>query len=306
TEIDTLLGLLDGDDEAGILRPAIHLLDEQTLSRDYLAQLNRLAESPQPAVKRFAIQKLGGFESVAVVKTLIGYLTDDSYARRDQATASLKKLPAARKDLMKELIACDDERKAWTLADILLVHDRDWKRDSIDALWKRLQDGIENREDRLYTAYLHFLNALDAEAVATRVRERADALRKKKDFASAAKWLTLLKDTPAFDAETQFLLAVTDLKAHPRVLSAVVRRHDAALDLLRSLLRSRFSVTERLRKERSFEPDELLYIGFQLAEGVGDEKAAAAEILDHIVKKSGRTKAGKAAKNKLRLLTGRR
>ncbi|MBI3784154.1 MAG: HEAT repeat domain-containing protein [Deltaproteobacteria bacterium] len=305
-EIDTLLGLLDSDDEAGILRPAIHLLDEQTLSRDYLSQLNRLAESQQPAVKRFAIQKLGGFESAAVVKTLIGYLTDDSYARRDQATASLKKLPAARKDLMKELIACDDERKAWTVADILLVHDRDWKRDTIDALWKRLQDGVENRDDRLYTAYLHFLNAIDADRLAERIRERGEAMRKKKAFAAAAKWLGLLKDTPAFDAETQFLLALADLKAHPRVLAAVVRRHDAALDSLRALLRSRFAVAERLRKERSLEADDLLYVGFQLAEGSVDEKASAQELLEHVAQKFGRTKAGKAAKNKLRLLAARR
>ena len=155
--------MLDEDDEAGILRPAIQLLEDQTLDRSYLSQLNKLAESPQPMVKRFAVQKLGGFDSGAVVKTLIGYLTDDSYSRRDQATASLKKLPAARAALMKELLACDDERKAWTLADILLVHDRSWRRDTTDALWKKLQDALEERDDRLYTAYFHFLNTLDGD-----------------------------------------------------------------------------------------------------------------------------------------------
>ncbi len=306
TEVDTLLGLLDSDDEAGILRPAIQLLDEQSFSRSYLSQLNRLAESAQPAVKRFAIQKLGGFESGAVVKTLIGYLTDDSYARRDQAATSLKKLPAARKDLMKELIACDDERRAWALVDILLVHERDWKRDVVESLWKRLQDAVEKRDDRLYTAYLHFLNALDAPALLERVRERAEAMRKKKDFSAAVKWLSLLKDNPSFDAEMQFSLVVADLKAHRRILSAVVRRHDPALDLLRSLLRSSFSVGERLRKERSLDADDLVYVGFQLAEGSGDEKATAAELLGYVAEKYGRTKAGKAAKNKVRLLTGKR
>ena len=63
---------------------------------------------------------------------------------------------------------------------------------------------------------------------------------------------------------------------------------------------------ERLRKERTFEADDLLYVGFQLAEGGIDERAAAQEVLDHVVTKYGRTKAGKAAKNKLRLLGGRR
>jgi HEAT repeat protein len=138
-EIEILLSALDSDDETGILRPAVRLLEDQTLDRTYLGPLNKLAESPQPLVKRFAVQKLGGFESGSVVKTLIGYLTDDSYARRDQAATSLKNLPAARAALMKELLDCDDERRAWTLADILLGHDRNWKGAARQALLKRLE-----------------------------------------------------------------------------------------------------------------------------------------------------------------------
>ena len=301
-ETETLLPLLDEDDETGILRPAIQLLEDQTLDRSYLSQLNKLAESPQPMVKRFAVQKLGGFESGAVVKTLIGYLTDDSYARRDQATTSLKKLPAARTALMKEFLECDDERKAWTLADILLVHDRSWKRDTTDALWKQLQDALEERDDRLYTAYFHFLNSLDLEALAQRVHARAEALRKKKDFATTAKWLGLLKDSPALDANSKFALAVAELKSHKHALAATIRRHDPALELLRGLARSAFPAGEQLRKERSLTPEELFYVAFNFAEGDADEKAIARELLTHIAAKHGRTKTGKAAKNKLRLL----
>ncbi|HYL18678.1 MAG TPA: HEAT repeat domain-containing protein, partial [Burkholderiales bacterium] len=307
TEVDALLPLLDGDDETGVLRPVIHLLEDQTFDRGYLAQLNRLAESPQPLVKRFAVQKLGGFDSGAVVKTLIGYLTDDSYARRDQAATSLKKLPAARAALMKELRASDDERKAWTLADILLVHERGWKRDAVDALWKRLEAALEQRDDRLYTAYFHFLNALDGDALAERVRTRADAVRKKKDFATSAKWLALLKDSPAFDAEVKFALAVAEIKSHKHALSATIRRHDPALELLRALAHSAFPTAEQLRKDRALVPEELFYIAFNFAEGGGEEeKAVARELLEHLAAKHGRTKVGKAAKNKLRLVTGTR
>jgi hypothetical protein len=301
-EIETLLPLLDANDETGVLRPAIQLLEDQSLDRSYLSQLNKLAESPQPLVKRFAVQKLGGFESGAVVKTLIGYLTDDSYARRDQATSSLKKLPAARLALMKEFLACDEERKAWTLADILLAHDRSWKRDTTDALWKRLQDDLERRDDRLYTAYFQFLNTLDADALAQRVRGRAEVLRKKKDFAATAKWLGLLKESPALDAAGKFVLAVAELKSHKHALAATIRRHDPALDLLRGLARSAFPAAEQLRKERALTPEELFYVAFNFAEGDADDKALARELLEHLVAKYGRTKTGKAAKNKLRLL----
>jgi HEAT repeat protein len=301
-EIEALLPVLHEDDETGILRPAIQLLEDQPLDRGYLSQLNKLVESPQPIVKRFAVQKLGGFESGAVVKTLIGYLTDDSYARRDQATASLKKLPAARAALMKEFLECDDERKAWTLADIVLVHDRSWKRDTLDALWKQLQDALEGRDDRLYTAHFHVLKALDAEVLAQRVRARAETLRRKKDFVTTAKWLGLLKDSPALDANGKFALAVAELKSHKHALTATIRRHDPALELLRGLARSAFPAAEQLRKERTLTPEELFYVAFNFAEGDADDKALARELLEHLVVKYGRTKTGKAAKNKLRLL----
>lgn len=302
SEIAALLPLLEEDDEAGILRPAIHLLEDQSLDRSYLPQLNRLAESPQPLVKRFAVQKLGAFESGSVVKTLIGYLTDDSYSRRDQAAASLKKLPAARAALMKEFLATDDERKAWTLVDILLFHDRVWKRDTIETLWKQLQTALEKREDRLFSAYFHFLNTLDASWLAEQVRARAERLRKSKDFPLAARWLALLKDTPAFDAETKFALAVATIKSHPHALGAVIRRHDPALDLLRELTQSPFPAAERLRKERALLPEDLFYVAFNFAEGRGEERSAAADLLEHLAAKHGRTKIGKAAKNKLKLL----
>lgn len=304
-EIEQLLPLLDEDDELGILRPAIHLLDEQPLERSYLPQLNRLAESPRPLVKRFAVQKLAAFESGGVIKTLISYLTDDSYARRDQATASLKKMPAARGALMKELLDCEDERKAWALSDILLGHERDWKRSTLDALWQRLAEALETRNDRLYTAFFHFLQGLDPDFLSTHIRARAERLRKSKDFTGIAKWLNLLKDSPALDAEARYLLAVAELKSHPHTISGVPRRHDLALELLRGLVASTFAVAERLRKDRALEADELFYVAFNLAEGDHEERAAARELLQHLADKSGRTKIGKAAKNKLRLLSGK-
>ncbi len=303
-EVDALLPLLGDSDEAGIIRPAVRLLEDQPLDRRYLTLLNRLAESPQPLVKRFAVQKLGGFESGTVVKTLIGYLTDDSYARRDQATTSLKTLPAARTPLMKEFLACDDERKAWTIADVLLMHDRGWKRDTLTELWKKLEGALEKREDRLFAPYFHFLSALDADDVAERVRARTEQLRKSKRFADSVKWLTLLKDAPTFDAELKFALAVAELKSHARPLGGPTRRHDLALELLRELAASTFPLAERLRRERALSPEELYYAGFNLAEGRGEERAVARDLLEHVAAKHARTKVGKAAKNKAKLIVG--
>ena len=301
-EIAALLAALDDDDEPGILRPAVRLLEDQPLDRAALARLNQLAESPQPIVKRFAIQKLGSFDSTAVVKTLIAYLTDASYTRRDQATATLKALPAARLLLMKELLACDDERKAWTLADIVLLHDRGWKRDTLVALWEKLQAAMEDREDRLYAALQHVLQAVDAAWLHAQIRSRADKLRKTKRFAESARWLTLLKDSPAWDDEARYAFAVAALKSHPHPLTAGAHRADAGVDTLRALGDSPFPLAERLRRERVLDPEDLYYVAFNLAEARGESRGVARELLEHLAGRFARTKVGKAAKNKLQLV----
>ena len=301
-EIESLLPLLDGDDENGILRPAVRLLEDQSLDRSYLTRLNRLAESPQPLVKRFAIQKLSAFESGNVVKTLIGYLTDDSYARRDQAASSLKTMPGARNALMKELLESEDERAAWTLSEILLAHDRSWKRDVLTSLATKLERALEKREDRLHTAYFHFLNTIDPDAAAAKVRERAEQLRKSKKFPLAARWLGLLRQTPAFDDEAKYALAIAELKSHRLTITSGVRRNDPLLEPLRALAPTRFPLGERLRKERVLTPEDFYYISFHFAEGTEEERELARELLELLVAKHGRTKLGKAAKNKLELV----
>lgn len=301
-EVDALLPLLDDDDEAGILRPAVRLLEDHAFERSALPRLTQLADSPQPVVKRFAVQKLGSFDSGGVVKTLIGYLADDSYARRDQAATTLKTLPAARLPLMKALLACDDERLAWTLADIVLLHERGWKRDTLTALWAALQRAFEQREDRLYAALLHVLQALDADWLAAQIRARAATRRTAKRFADSARWLALLKDTPAWDEETRFAHAVATLKTHPHPLGAAPRPRDAALDGLRALADTPFPLAERLRKERPLAPEDLYYVAFALAETRGEARDVAIELLEHLVARAARTKVGTAAKNKLRLL----
>src|SRR5262249_7110714 len=159
-------------------------------------------------------------------KTLIGYLTDDSYARRDQSIATLKTLPAARLPLMKELLACDDERKAWTIADIVLLHDRSWKRDTLTALWAKLEKALEQREDRLYAALHHVLLALDADWLREQIRERAGKKRKSKHFADSARWLALLKDSPAWDDEARFGFGLATLKSHRHPLGSAARPRD--------------------------------------------------------------------------------
>jgi hypothetical protein len=80
------------------------------------------------------------------------------------------------------------------------------------------------------------------------------------------------------------------------------RRGDAGFESFRALSASPFPLAERLRRERILDPEDLYYIGFQLAEAAGEHRVVARELLEHLAGKYGRTKVGKAAKNKLHLL----
>src|SRR5262249_34563299 len=157
------------------------------------------------------------------------------YARRSEAASTLKRTPGARQPLMKELLASEDERDAWNLAEVVLAHDRGWRKDVREDLWRRLVEAVDEREDRLYSPFLHVLREIDTPDLGARIRDAAEQRRKKKKYPLAARWLQLLADTPELDDDAKLTLAVCDLKTHRRVLDAKVRRHDAALELLRGL-----------------------------------------------------------------------
>jgi hypothetical protein len=174
----------------------------------------------------------------------------------------------------------------------------------LTALWDKLQDALETREDRLYAAIHHVLQALDAAWLHEQIRARADKLRKNRRFPESARWLTLLRDTPAWDDDARYAFAVAALKSHTkRSLAATVRRADAAVETFRALGSSPFPLAERLRRERVVEPEELYFVAFNLAEE-RDSRPLARELLEHLGSKYGRTKVGRAARNKLQLVAG--
>ena len=69
--------------------------------------------------------------------------------------------------------------------------------------------------------------------------------------------------------------------------------------MLAALLSRGFDVGTALRKDKSLDLDALYYVGFHFAEA---KKPLGQELLEEVVKKGGRTKVGKMAKNKLALL----
>jgi len=301
-EFARLLPLLEEAEFSDAVRLTLELLEAHPLPEEYQPVLSRLVESPHVTVQKFALRKMGEFDSPAAVRALVQQLGDLDAARRDAAARSLQKISTARPALTKEFLACEDAGKAWAIAQILPVYEGKWRRDTLDAIWDRLQAAVA-ADDRIQGAYLYFLKSVDADYAYAQLAARGVQLTQKKHYREAIKFLSALKEFPIFQAEDKFRLALAQLKLHPHAVESLARRHELVLELLANLYRSSaFPLLEALKKEKALEPTDLFYLGFYFAEGAADERDLGKDILEFLATRYPRTNVGKSAKNKLKLL----
>jgi HEAT repeat protein len=299
-EYAKLFPLLEETEYSESTRLALELLDGHDLPDDSRALLSKLMQSAHPEVQKFALRKMGEVGTPATVRTLVEQLGDPDYRRRDVAASSLRKIPEARTALIKELLVCEDPSKAWSIVELLPSFEGKWRQDTVDALWKRLQKAIDN-EERIQAAFLHALKQADVEFVYEKLAEQGARLVKGKKYKEAAPFLTALKDFTEFKPEDKFRLALAQLKLHAHTVAS--HRQHPGVDLLIDLYRnSAYPLFETLRKEKTFTPEEFFALGFSLAERPGEERNLGKDLLEHVAEKSPRTKIGKNAKNKLKLL----
>jgi HEAT repeat protein len=299
-EFAKLFPILEEAEFSEATRLALDLLDAHDLPDDSRALLGKLMQSPHSDVQKFALRKMGDVGTPATVRTLVDQLGDPDYRKRDVAAGSLRKIPEARAALIKELSACDDASKAWSIAELLPSFEGKWRQDVLDGLWKRLQAAIEN-DERIQTAFLHVLKQADAEFVYRRLAEQGAKLVKAKKFKEAVGFLLPLRDFTEFKPENKFQLALTQLKLHSHTVAS--NRQHPAVELLTDLYRgSSYPVFETLRKEKILAPEELFALGFNLVERPGQERGLGIDLLEHVAEKLPRNKIGKSAKNKLKLV----
>ncbi|MGH7783682.1 MAG: HEAT repeat domain-containing protein, partial [Candidatus Binatia bacterium] len=270
------------------------------LPDDSRTLLSHLLESRHPDVQKFALRKMADFSTPATVRTLIEQLGDADYRRRDIAAGSLRKMPEARAALIKELLVCEEASKAWSIAELLSSFQGKWRQDNLDALWKRLQAAI-SAEDRIQTAFLHVMKKAAADHVYEQLAAQGARLIKAKKYKEGLAFILPLKDFAEFKPEDKFQLGLAQLKLHFHTIAS--HRQHPAVELFTELYRnSVFPLFEVLKKEKSLTPEEYFALGFTLVERSGDERNLGRDLLEHVASKSPRTKIGKSAKNKVKLL----
>ena len=99
-----------------VAAPALMLLKGVPVSdrtgQDWLP----LLDAPDPAVRRFAIDKLRGRDTPEVAAALLKQLQHPDRAVRDEALAALSQLPAGRDALAAHLMEAGSADEAWALA----------------------------------------------------------------------------------------------------------------------------------------------------------------------------------------------
>lgn len=299
-EYAKLLPILDEADYSEVTRLVIDLLDAHELPEDSRSLLAKLMQSPHSDLQKFALRKMGDVATPATIRTLVEELGDPDYRKRDVAASSLRKIPEARNVLLKELATCEDPSKAWSIAELLPSFDGKWRQDTLEGLWKRLQQAI-TAEERIQTAFLHVLKSADVEFVYDRLADQGVKLVKGKKYKESVGFLTPLKDFNEFKPEHRYSLALAQLKLHAHTLAT--NRQHPAVELLSGLYRgSAYPLFETLRKEKSLTPEDLFALGFSLVERAGQERGLGVDLLEHVAEKFPRNKIGKNAKNKLKLL----
>jgi HEAT repeat protein len=296
-----LFALLEESEFSEVMRLALELLDAHDLPDDSRTLLSRLMQSPHTEVQKFALRKMGDFGTPATVRTLLEQLGDPDYRRRDVAARSLRKIPEARAALIKELLACEDASKAWSMVELLASFEGKWRQDTLDALWKQLQKAIED-DDRIQSAFLHLLKQANAEFAYAQLAANGARLVRAKKYKEAVGFLTPLKEFADFKPEHQFPLALAQLKLHAHTV-ATHRQHPAVVLLSELHRNSAYPLFEALKKEKSLTPEELFALGFTFAERSGDERNLGTDLLQHVASRFPRNKIGKSARNKLKLIT---
>jgi hypothetical protein len=280
---------------------ALHTLGSMALPAGMGKRLEGLAVHPDFERARFVLEMLGRQSDAEATRVLVHAACTLERKRAEIAATALGGREDAVTPLTKALLETKDADRAWLLRNVLRPSAKKiggaLRKQLMDEALDRLGDGARGWE-----ALLDVVRDADADGVATAIRALAQKLRKAKNDDKAAAVYGLLCRSDRATDEDRYALASLELARGPKDTRPATRQSDESLKMLAALLARGFDVGSALKKDRSLELDALYYVGFHFAEA---KKPLGEELLGEVVKKGGRTKVGKMAKNKLTLLEQR-
>jgi hypothetical protein len=286
------------DADFRVAAPALLILQNLPASDRALSDWLTLLEAPDVAVRRAALEKVGGRDTAAVAAALLKQLAHSDRSLREAALARLTRLERGRQALTEALLEAEAPDRVWLLAQAQAPFVREYPprwREQVFARACALLEASDRRADAL----LFVLREADAVELRDRLEKRALALRKKKDYATALIYLRLLARDPACGASIRLELAACGLKVSAR--DRTVEAADPCLEQFARLVHSHeVEVLDFLKQTKWLGPEELFYLGFHFAGKDGQERKFGGQVLQLLIARSPRSKLAKDAKRKLR------
>ncbi len=291
--VDTMVAAAESDDRM-LAQAALMGLVAVELPAKHAARIVRLAAHPDPERARIAIEKLSRQPGEAVTKALVDVVASADRRRAEMAMKALEPREGAGALLAAAMVETRDADRANILRQAL----KPFARALPPAMRKKLVAAALERlgEGEGWQAHADIAREADGKALAEGLRELAAKLSRSKKEGSLKSVLTLLARSEHGSSDDRYRLASILLRGGHKDTRPSARASDESLALLEGLSGSSFDVGAALRKDKSLELDDLYYVGFHFAE---EQHPLGAELLAEVVKKAGRTKIGKMAKNKL-------
>lgn len=306
-QAETLLGYLAEGDMTHVVRPAMHLLASvQRWSSGAIARLKKLLSDERVEVRLFALRALRSCHTAEVAKLAMPHLLGKDPAFREAAAEVLGENPAAVENLLRAFQTERNLDRARWIGAALRRHGGRLERPRIRSLADKAGKLLAAGEP-LGEIYLDVLLALDAEAGAAELVDKALRQRRARRLADALTILMRLARTEHMPVEGRYQLAVTRLLADMQSHAAGAGKDEtgsATMGHFAMLAREGFPLVERLKKEGQLEPNALLRLGKHFAGQVGPERRFGTELLHHLAQRHGRHPAGADAKLMLRTAGG--
>lgn len=289
-----------GDPDFRVAAPALIVLRDVRVDARTVRDWLPLFQAPDPAARRFALDKVGDLDTAEVARALLTQLAHPDQDLRKAALERLGRLAKGRSALAQALLSAATPDDAWTfaraLAGLAAVLPSRLREPILETASRYLQT-----EDRRAEPLLFVLRHGGAQELRDALEQKATAWQSKKHFDKALVYLNVLVRDPGCGEATRFEAAACALKQSPRDLAAESRAADPALEQFARLLhRGEGSLSDRVFKAKWLGPEDLFYLGFHFTEGDRQGTAFGAEVLRLLAKRWPKSKHARDAKHKLR------
>lgn len=283
-----------------VAAPALVLLSKLPVAAKQEADWLALFAASDIAARRLALEKIGDHDTPEVAAALMAQLAHHDRQFRDAARNKLAASESGRAALLAALKAEERQDELWVLAKLVAPHAKSFPAKAFDELLARALKYLE-AEDHRVDPLIFLLKEADAAALRDDLLAKAEAKRKKKDYATALKYLKLLARDPAVGLPVRLELALCGLRLSAKEIALDARQNDACLRQFAHCLGTDAAETRKaVEKAKWLEPEDLFYLGFHFSEHMLQEKEFGVAVLQHLVKASPKSKVAASAKNKLK------